>query len=187
MLLTQVLVYVSSAPKKKQQPQQLLKVMFSRFCGSWPWAELGGAGGGGTTGGRTWPQPVPRPGSSPAPSVPSRSVTDWGGKPKLTPPADPGPESEAKPNPKAVSGERPRPARTPWVPRGGGSGAHWALLAGTDGRRLARCCVPLWSLHASTDRLPFDLGNKRGGGRKGEGEGRGRRGEGGGEGEETLF
>ena len=116
--------------QQQQQQHQLLKAMFSRCCGSWPWAELGGAGGGGTTWGRTWPQPVPGPGSSPAPSVPSRSVTDWGGTPKLPPPRRPRPRTRSQAQSRSRF-RRTTPTSTKPVMPG-----EWCLLTG------ALCLVP---------------------------------------------
>ena len=68
---------------------------------------------------------------------------------------------------------------------------EWCLLTGAlclvPGALCLVPCASWYLVPCLVDARKTDLGNKRGGGRKGEGEGRGRRGEGGGEGEETLF
>ena len=99
---------------------------------------------------------------------------------RSSPPADPGPESEAKPSPDAGSGERPRPGALCVVP------ADWCLVPGAwclvPG---ALCLVPpgTWCLVWWMPVRPIsEIRGEEGGkgrARKGEGEGRGRRGEGG--------
>ena len=101
-------------------------------------------------------------------------MTDWGGKPKLTPPADPGPESEAKPSPEAASGERPRPGALCVVP------ADWRLVPGAwclvPG---ALCLVPpgTWCLVWWMPVRPIsEIRGEEGGKGRAKGEGEGRRG-----------